>query len=662
MSVTIAKWFKNISISKKLFFVVGAMALLIAIELFSLWFSLNTLSSVRAFVAGEGLWSKAQKDAIFNLQKYSRTYNEKDYANFLEFMKVPGGDHKTLMELSKKNPDIEKAREGFLEGRNHPHDVDGMIQLFTRFHNVSYIHKAIGLWVKADSTIAEIIPIAKKLNEEISSRSPSFEKVDSLISEIDPINQKLTRLEDDFSYTLGEGARWLEHLILTLLFIIALTVELTGLFLTISVSINITKGINEIIRVAGQVAKGDFNNAAHIYSNDEIGKLAFSFNKMIVDLKENINERAKVELDLRKQKNLYESLIEAQSEMGQGITITENKTIIYANDALCKMYGYSKDEILNLPSFLEIVVPEEKEKLEERLAQRLSNSDMGDTGETIILRKDGVKINIEYSIKMIQTDGRIQLLSIIRNITNRKLAEEKLEQKTQELIRSNSELEQFAYVASHDLQEPLRMVTSYVQLLEDRYKDKLDQDATEFIGYAIDGTERMRNLIYSLLEYSRVNRIKAFEYINMDDLLDEVIENLRSQIKESNITIKREPLPIIFGDTVLIGQLFQNLIGNAIKFRTDDKPEIIISYKKLNNEFLFLIVDNGIGIQQEYTEKIFTIFQRLHTREKYSGTGIGLAICKKIVERHGGKIWCESVINKGSSFHFTIKDISLNTI
>ena len=527
MSNSIIKWIKNVSIAKKLYFVMGTMALLIVVELFTLWFSLNTLSSVRAFVAGEGLWSKAQKDAIYNLQKYSRTYSEKDYINYQKFLKVPLGDHKTLLELAKKNPTLENARKGFIEGRNHPDDVDGMIKLFTRFHDVSYINKAISIWIQADSTIIELIPIAEKLHNEIESESPSFEKVDDIISEIDPINDKLTMLGDNFSYTLGEGARWLENLILKILFLIALTVELSGLFLTISVSIGISRGINEIIRITSKVAKADFSDRSKVYSKDEIGQLAIAVNKMTDDLEENINQRIQIENELK--------------------------------------------------------------------------------------------------------------------------------QKTIELMRSNNELEQFAYVASHDLQEPLRMVTSYVQLLEERYKDKLDTDAAEFIAFAVDGTDRMRNLIHSLLEYSRVNKIRPYESIKLDHLVDNVLQDLKNKIQDTNAKIKVDKLPTIYGDPFLIAQLFQNLISNSIKFNDTLNPEIHITGKKVNDEYLFSIKDNGIGISKEYSDKIFVIFQRLHTKEKYPGTGIGLAICKKIVEQHGGKIWLESKLGEGTNFYFTIK-------
>ena len=210
-------------------------------------------------------------------------------------------------------------------------------------------------------------------------------------------------------------------------------------------------------------------------------------------------------------------------------------------------------------------------------------------------------------------------------------------------------------MASHDLQEPLRTISSYVQLIAERYKDKLDKDANEFIDFAVDGSKRMRLLINSLLEYSRINKINPFEWINVRDMIEVIVNDMKDQIKESGVKIKYDELPEIYGDPVLIGQLFQNLISNAIKFRSEKKPQIIISGEKKNDDYIFSVKDNGIGIKSEYMEKIFVIFQRLNSREKYPGTGIGLSICKKIVERHGGKIWVESEPGKGSTFYFTLK-------
>ncbi|MHA2295424.1 MAG: ABC transporter substrate-binding protein [Candidatus Hodarchaeales archaeon] len=223
------------------------------------------------------------------------------------------------------------------------------------------------------------------------------------------------------------------------------------------------------------------------------------------------------------------------------------------------------------------------------------------------------------------------------------------------LERSNKDLELFAYVASHDLQEPLRMVSSYVQLLERRYKDKLDDNAKEFIGYAVDGAKRMQAMIDDLLNYSRVqSRGKPFEYTCCDSILDQVVKNLKLSIQDSETVITRDPLPIVKGDPHQLVQLLQNLLSNSIKFRSESSPQIHISVKKREKKYIFSVKDNGIGINPEYKDRIFILFQRLHGGDEYPGTGIGLAICKKIVERHGGEIWVESELGKGSTFSFTI--------
>lgn len=234
-------------------------------------------------------------------------------------------------------------------------------------------------------------------------------------------------------------------------------------------------------------------------------------------------------------------------------------------------------------------------------------------------------------------------------------AEEEIQRYTRELERSNKELQQFAYVASHDLQEPLRMVSNFLQLLERRYSPQLDANAKDFIFYAVDGAVRMQGLINDLLEYSRVGtRGKPFEEISLNEVVARAENNLNIAIKENNATIKCEALPTIFGDGTQLVQVFQNLIGNAIKFHGENPPEITISALRQNGNCEVMVKDNGIGIDLQYKDKIFLIFQRLHNREAYPGTGIGLAICKRIVERHGGTIWVDSRVGEGATFHFSV--------
>ena len=236
--------------------------------------------------------------------------------------------------------------------------------------------------------------------------------------------------------------------------------------------------------------------------------------------------------------------------------------------------------------------------------------------------------------------------------------EEKVEMRTDELAKSNADLTHFAYVASHDLREPLRMITSFLQLLEKRYKDQLDEDACEFIDFAVEGAKRLDNMINDLLEYSKVtNRKKQFSPLKLENILEEALMNLVVQIEENNAIISYDPLPSVMGDEKLLVMLFQNIIGNAIKYRSHETPKIHISSKEENDKFIISFKDNGIGIDPKHLERIFTIFQRLHRNDEYEGTGIGLAIVENIVHQHGGQIWAKSKIGKGSTFYITIPNI-----
>jgi PAS domain S-box-containing protein len=243
----------------------------------------------------------------------------------------------------------------------------------------------------------------------------------------------------------------------------------------------------------------------------------------------------------------------------------------------------------------------------------------------------------------------------IRDITEHKQIEDALTKKSEELARSNADLAQFAYAASHDLQEPLRTITSFVQLLQKRYHGKIDPDADEFIDFIVGGTKRMQQLINDLLTYSRVNTRKGpLSPMKIEDVLQKAMQNLRYILEEVKGTVIYEEMPSIVADEPQMTQLFQNLIGNALKFHGEEAPKVEISAARKGNDWIFSVKDNGIGIDPQYKDRIFEIFQRLHTREEYSGTGIGLAIAKKIVERHGGRIWVDGEPGKGTTFRFTI--------
>lgn len=257
---------------------------------------------------------------------------------------------------------------------------------------------------------------------------------------------------------------------------------------------------------------------------------------------------------------------------------------------------------------------------------------------------------IQVAKRRLQSAARL-----IGQIVERKQVEQELAEQTRQLARSNADLQQFAYVASHDLQEPLRMIGSFTQLIAKRYKGNLDSDADEYIFYVVDGVARMKRLINDLLEYSRVGtNAKAIEPIDCQEALKRVLASLQFAIEETGAVVTHGLLPTVSADDTQLGQLFQNLIGNAIKFHGDQPPRISVQADRAEDEWVFSVSDNGIGMDSQYFDRIFVVFQQLHTSDKYSGTGIGLAICKKIVERHGGRIWVESTPGVGTTFYFTL--------
>ena len=332
--------------------------------------------------------------------------------------------------------------------------------------------------------------------------------------------------------------------------------------------------------------------------------------------------------------------------------------------------GYTYKEFLNMTP-ADIVAPDKRSKIPKNALELSKNGHT--TFEIIHQTKNGKRIPVEVNNHLFELDGKKIALAISRDITERKKAEQalkksndNLEMKVKErtieleevinaLQHSNEELEQFAHVTSHDLREPLRMITSFLQLLERRYSDQLDDDAHEFIEFAVDGAKRLDHMINDLLEYSQVKSIvREYVLVDTEKVLDHTLLNLKVRIDENNAIITHDPLPKIIGDKEMLIQLFQNLINNSIKYRSDKSPKIHISAIEEGNVYRFSIKDNGIGISPDYLERIFTIFQRLHTHKEYEGTGIGLSIAQKIVHQLGGQIWAESEIGNGSTFYFTI--------
>ena len=418
----------------------------------------------------------------------------------------------------------------------------------------------------------------------------------------------------------------------------------------------------------------------------------------IFEVSNDITERKQAEKKLRAASLYSRSLIEAS--LDPLVTISAEGTITDVNTATEDVTGFSREELIGSDFSNYFTEPEKARKGYQTVFTEGFVRDY----PLAISHKSGRITDVLYHATVYRNEaGEIQgVFAAARDVTKRKQAQEvlkrahdELEQKvqertrelqeeieehkvtegelrataeeledlTQELRRSNKELEQFAYIASHDLQEPLRTVTSSIGLLENWYKGKLGAEADTFIGYAVDGTKRMQQLIKDLLAYSRVtSRGESFVPVHCEGVVQHAIDNLKAAIEESEVKIMLpEIMPMVMGDKTQLVQLFQNLIGNAIKFRGEQPPAVRIGVKHdvQENTWWFSVTDNGIGMDMQYADKIFTIFQRLHTSEQYSGTGVGLALCKKIVERHGGKIWVESELGKGSTFYFTIPDSGL---
>jgi PAS domain S-box-containing protein len=326
------------------------------------------------------------------------------------------------------------------------------------------------------------------------------------------------------------------------------------------------------------------------------------------------------------------------------------------NPRACEIFGYTEGELCAL-TVKDLSHPDDRDAADGPRARVLAGEIESARLEKRYFRKDGRMLWVAVAIAMERdAHGRpLYAISVLDDITERKQAELALREAHEELKRSNSELEQFAYVASHDLQEPLRMVSSYTQLLGRRYGDKLDADAKEFMGYIVDGAARMKQLIEDLLAYSRVGtKAKEFRPVELGAPLRRGLANLKVSMEETGAKLTHDPLPAVHGDEVQLAQVFQNLIGNALKFRSSSSPLVHISCVEKERDWEIAVRDNGIGIEAQYFERIFMLFQRLHNKGEYPGTGIGLAIVKKVVERHGGQVRVESELGKGSAFIFTL--------
>ena len=377
----------------------------------------------------------------------------------------------------------------------------------------------------------------------------------------------------------------------------------------------------------------------------------------ILEINQDVTAARRAEQALRDSEERFRLLVDGARDYAQFL-LTPHGLVSTWNLGAERLKGYASSEVIG-QHFSRFYTPEDvRAGIPEQLLRMAAAEGRVHT-EGWRVRRDGSRFWAEVEITALRNDETSDVrgfAKLTRDMTQRKESEEHLQQVAAELARSNAELEQFAYIASHDLQEPLRMVASYTQLLRRRYAAKLDADADEFIGYAVDGALRMQALINGLLTYARVGT-RPLELVAVDanQIVDAVVADLAAAVADSGATISREPLPTVMADATQLHQLFQNLIANAIKFHGAVPPVVLINAQPLPDEWVFSVRDQGIGIPPESQERIFMIFQRLHTREEYQGSGIGLAVCKRVVERMGGRIWVESQPGVGTTFFFSLR-------
>ncbi|GAC1626536.1 MAG: hypothetical protein NVS9B10_14530 [Nevskia sp.] len=637
---------RNFSISTKLIGVVAVFLLAIVGLILTMTLALRVMTGVRAYVEGEGLWSKAQKDAVYFLARYTQTQDEADYQRFTGAFAVPLGDRGARNELLKPSPDPDVVRRGFVAGGLDPEDIGSMVFLFRHFETVGFFAKALSLWEVADRDADDLLDTARAIHQAVLVRRLTPAAQAQFLARIDRINADVTPIEKQFSETLGAGARVVQTLLLALLVIVALLLTMLGLLVSWLISNDLGLSIAGLRDGAIRVAGGELTHRIQVRARDELGELAMVFNDMI-------ERRRDAEVALTTATEFRERIME--SSTNAIYTMDRDGRFTTANKRTCEITGYPQGELIGLP-WANMVPPEYLPDLFQRFGNTIEGRAPILNYEVPLIRKDGQIVTIMFSVAALSRDGEIfGVVGTAEDISERKRGQIELQSRADELARSNQELEQFAYVASHDLQEPLRTVSGFAQLLAKRYTGQLGPEADEYVHYVTTGVQRMKSLIEDLLAYSRVSRDPgAMRQVDLNPVVKTALANLRGAIDAAAATVVCEPMPALAANERQMVQLFQNLVGNAVKFRGESPPVIHISAERRADEWQITVRDNGIGISERHAQQVFVLFQRLHSRDKYPGNGIGLTICKKIVDLHGGRIWV--VPNEtGAVFRFTLR-------
>ncbi|MFN2426800.1 MAG: ATP-binding protein [Candidatus Binatia bacterium] len=583
--------------------------------------SMKILSSVRAYVGGEGLWSKGQKQAVYHLTRYASSGDPADFELYRAAIAVPLGDRKARVELEKRDPDYQVARQGFLEGRNDPGDVDGMIRLFRRFRNFEPIDRSIAIWAAADEYIARLTQLAETLRDEVERKPGDPAKIRQVLVEIDRVAAVLTPLADAFSYTLGEGSR---KIALTLIGLLAIATAVLTAF---------------VVLIARAI----------------------------------LRERERHQQALHESEERYRAFFE--TSIDAVILANENGSVEAVNPAACIAFGCSEYELKEAGS--DWMRGDTLDSL--RLALREGSRTGRYRGNLPLRRKDeSTFIGEVSSSRFADPSGRPRISVIIRDISERVRAEEEvrrlnasleervaartaeLEAANRELEVNNRELESFCYSVSHDLRLPLRSMSGFSEILIDDHGHVLGERGMAHLERIQGACRRMGHLIDDLLSLTRYTRQKLVPTrIDLGAIAREIVEELEAEHSGRRVDVRIEPDLITRADAALVRVLLRCLLTNAWKFSAGQaEPRIEIGSRVDGAETVYYVRDNGCGFEAAYAGQLFRIFNRLHAADEFGGTGIGLAIVQRIVLRHGGRVWAESAPEQGATFYFTLAELA----
>jgi PAS domain S-box-containing protein len=608
--------------------------------------ALNVAAGARSAVAAESLWSKGQKDAVFFLSRYLRSHDTSDFAAFEQSIALPLGDRQARLAMEQPQLDAALAARGFIAGGNPLADVPHMISLFRRARKLRYFAAAQEQWRSGEDQVLELVRLGDDIHRSVAAGGPAPPQAVEFQSAIDRVNLQAAPLEREFSVNLRQGVAAARSLLLGT--VVGLAAALLGLGLLVSwrVGADLRGSIMRLRAGALSVMAGDPDAHIESGSRDELGELAAVFDEMV-------QKRRDAERALRAATEFSEAIMQNATDAIYVIDGEGRLSVI--NQRTCELTGYPRGQLLEMPWTL--LIPREHAAWVNDIFETVLREGVTVTEQEVpMLRRDGSVRTASFSAAPLRRDGKIfAIVGSAADITERRRAEAALRTRAEELARANRELEQFAYVASHDLQDPLRTVATFAHLLGRRCQGRLDQEAEGFIDAIGDGVKRMQSLIEDLLAYARITfDSKDLELTSFDDIFADACASLRAAIAQTSAEVSCEPLPRLRVNRPQIRLLFENLIANALKFRGDQPPRVHIAVRALSSEWLISVRDNGIGIEPQHADRVFVLFQRLHDRTAYPGNGIGLTLCKKIVELHGGRIWVEPG-NPGSVFKFTLK-------